>query len=60
MLLHCTQVVSQSSGSIGFGFWDVARSVLIYLGAPLVAGIITRYGELLHEIIQRRCWRLRL
>lgn len=25
-------------------FWDVARSVLIYLGAPLVLGIITRYG----------------
>jgi Sodium Bile acid symporter family len=27
-----------------FSFWDVARSVLIYLGAPLVLGIITRYG----------------
>ena len=27
----------------GIDFWDVARSVLIFLGAPLVAGIITRY-----------------
>ncbi len=37
-------MVSRSSGSVDFSFWDVARSVLIYLGAPLVAGIITRYG----------------
>ena len=29
---------------VTFGFWTVCRSVLIYLGAPLVAGIITRYG----------------
>lgn len=29
---------------VTFGFWTVCRSVLIYLGAPLVAGVITRYG----------------
>jgi ACR3 family arsenite efflux pump ArsB len=28
---------------IDIGFWTVAKSVLIFLGAPLVAGIITRY-----------------
>lgn len=27
-----------------FNFWTVCRSVLIYLGAPLVAGVITRYS----------------
>ena len=27
-----------------FQFWTVCRSVLIFLGAPLVAGIVTRYG----------------
>ena len=33
-------------------FWDVARSVLIYLGAPLVLGIITRYGaQSLHVML---------
>jgi len=25
------------------GFWEVARSVLIFLGIPLLAGIVTRY-----------------
>jgi ACR3 family arsenite transporter len=29
--------------------WDIAKSVLIFLGVPLVAGIITRYG-----VIRRR------
>ncbi len=29
---------------INIGFWTVAKSVLIFLGAPLVAGIITRYS----------------
>jgi hypothetical protein len=28
---------------VTFDFWTVARSVLIFLGAPLVAGIVTRY-----------------
>lgn len=41
------QVVSRQyldDSSVSFGFWPVCRSVLIYLGAPLVAGVITRYG----------------
>ncbi len=28
---------------VHIGFWEVARSVLIFLGIPLVAGMITRY-----------------
>ena len=34
------QVVSRSSGSVDFSFWDVARSVLIFLGAPLVCALL--------------------
>lgn len=30
-------------GSVNVGVWDVAKSVLLFLGVPLVAGIITRY-----------------
>lgn len=41
-----TQVVSRQTGELGIGFWAVARSVLIFLGAPLVAGVILRYGTL--------------
>lgn len=40
------QVVSRQymgTGEYDINFWDVARSVLIYLGAPLGAAIITRY-----------------
>lgn len=41
------QVVSRqylgSNSTFHIGFWTVARSVLIFLGAPLVAAIITRY-----------------
>lgn len=29
--------------ALHIGFWQVCQSVLIFLGAPLVAGIITRY-----------------
>jgi len=28
---------------VHIGFWEVARSVLIFLGIPLVAGMVTRY-----------------
>jgi arsenite transporter len=28
--------------SLGVGLWDIARSVLIFLGVPLVAGFVTR------------------
>ena len=41
------QVVSRQyldDSGVSFGFWPVCRSVLIFLGAPLVAGVITRYG----------------
>lgn len=41
------KVVSHQYGEdsdVTFDFWTVARSVLIFLGAPLVAGIITRYS----------------
>ena len=40
------QVVSRGSGVDGglhIGFWQVARSVLLFLGVPLAAGIATRY-----------------
>lgn len=30
-------------GSVNVGVWDVAKSVLLFLGVPLVAGIVTRY-----------------
>lgn len=43
--LLCVQVVSRQSGEFSVKFWDVARSVLIFLGGPLVAGIALRYGE---------------
>ncbi|MGD0765847.1 MAG: ACR3 family arsenite efflux transporter [Dehalococcoidia bacterium] len=29
--------------AVHVGFWEVAKSVLIFLGVPLVAGMITRY-----------------
>lgn len=32
---HCLQLT--------LDFWAVCRSVFIYLGAPLVAGVVTRY-----------------
>lgn len=30
-------------GGLHIGFWQVARSVLLFLGVPLAAGIATRY-----------------
>lgn len=39
--LHTVQVVSGSDVA-AIGFWPVARSVLIFLGIPLVAGILLR------------------
>lgn len=30
-------------GSVNVGVWDVAKSVLLFLGVPLVAGVVTRY-----------------
>lgn len=32
-----------SHQEVHVGFWEVAKSVLIFLGIPLVAGIVTRY-----------------
>ena len=34
---------------VHIGFWEVARSVLIFLGIPLVAGMITRYVGIRHK-----------
>ncbi len=36
-------MVSRGAG-IGLSFWPVAKSVLLFLGVPLVAGVITRYA----------------
>ena len=33
-----------SGGQVHIGFWEIARSVLIFLGAPLAAAIVTRYS----------------
>lgn len=43
------QVVSRGAGVNGglhISFWQVARSVLLFLGVPLLAGIATRYALL--------------
>ena len=42
-----------AAGGVHIGFWQVARSVLLFLGIPLLAGIITRY-TLLATIGKRR------
>ena len=48
MLMHGVlsgpQVVSHQDNVPGIDFRTIAISVLIYLGAPLVAAIITRYA----------------
>ncbi|CAL8467475.1 g7013 [Coccomyxa elongata] len=49
LALFYLEVVSGGAGAAGgihIGFWQVARSVLLFLGVPLVAGIITRYSLL--------------
>jgi ACR3 family arsenite transporter len=46
------QVVS-GSGGVDVGFWEVAKSVLLFLGVPLVAGIVLRYGLIL---MKSRTW----
>ncbi|CAK0787439.1 hypothetical protein CVIRNUC_010659 [Coccomyxa viridis] len=46
LALFYLQVVSRGAGVEGglhIGFWQVARSVLLFLGVPLAAGIVTRY-----------------
>ncbi len=47
LALFYLQVVSRQflggGQALHIGFWQVCRSVLIFLGAPLVAGIVTRY-----------------
>jgi len=46
-LSAASQVVSRQylggDNTLHISFWLVCRSVLIFLGAPLVAAIITRY-----------------
>lgn len=48
LALFYLQVVSRqflgNGQTLHIGFWQVCRSVLIFLGAPLVAGIVTRYS----------------
>jgi hypothetical protein len=39
---------------LALDFWTVCRSVLIFLGAPLVAGIVTRFSLI------KACGKLRL
>lgn len=41
--LFYLQVVSGST-AVHIGFWPVAKSVLLFLGIPLVAGVLLRYG----------------
>ena len=47
LALSALQVVSHhflgGGQALHIRFWQVCRSVLIFLGAPLVAGIVTRY-----------------
>lgn len=50
-MMLALQIVSQQyNGSdpnqvvLHLEFWAVMQSVLIFLGAPLVAGVVTRYG----------------
>jgi Sodium Bile acid symporter family len=41
------QVISRqylSGDELSISFWEVARSVLLFLGIPLVLGIVTRYA----------------
>ena len=33
----------KSSVAVMISIWEVAKSVMIYLGIPFVAGVITRY-----------------
>lgn len=42
------QVVSGAAGT-SVGFWPVAKSVLLFLGVPLVAGILLQYTILLFK-----------
>jgi arsenite transporter len=42
MALFYLNVVSRGSG-ISLAFWPIARSVLIFLGVPLLGGLLTRY-----------------
>eukprot|EP00897_Mesotaenium_endlicherianum_P008663 jgi/Mesen1/7825/ME000417S07137 len=41
--LFYLNVISGSSG-LDVGFWTIAKSVLLFLGIPLGAAIVTRYG----------------
>lgn len=46
MALFYLQVVSRQylEAGLTIGYWVVARSVLVFLGVPLLAGVITRYA----------------
>jgi ACR3 family arsenite transporter len=51
LALFFLQVISRqylggSQGQLNLSFWTVCRSVLLFLGVPLIAAIITRYAVL--------------
>ena len=39
---QCNKQVVSGAGGVRVGFWPVAKSVLLFLGVPLVAGILLR------------------
>lgn len=47
-------VVDFSLGSYNINIWPVAQSVLIFLGVPLVAAVITRFLLSLNGTIKRQ------
>lgn len=47
MSVFFINVISRSKNAISLGYGETAIAVLIYLGIPLGAGVLTRFGGLL-------------